>query len=217
MPFILLTGGYAAAGGAAALALSIAVIVWRGRRHRSGSAAPGPGPQPQRLRHARRIMVRLALASVVTAVGAGIGSGLGIKPPSQADVVARFREHRREFEALREMVLADKLRTVFEGGRRYAREPFGDWPSERVGIDGRRAEEYRRMLGAVGWVSAAPEGRASFLLASWGAANHGWRLSVGWLPEPPSATVPTIDGLGTTRGDVVYSHIEDNWYIAFVW
>jgi hypothetical protein len=29
--------------------------------------------------------------------------------------------------------------------------------------------------------------------------------------------VPTIDGLGTTRGDVVYSHIEDNWYIAFVW
>lgn len=32
-----------------------------------------------------------------------------------------------------------------------------------------------------------------------------------------SATVPAIDGLGTTRGDVVYSHIEDNWYITFVW
>lgn len=225
--FFLTLGAVLSTGPRGAIAVLVApalvslVLWWRSRRRTSSAG----GPKAASTRHGAIRRVRrwaetvLALGAASTLAGLAV-SAISIKPPAQELVVERFQEHRPDFETLRKMALADGLSIVSGGGEEYASEPSPfPMPPEEAGINAERADGYRRLLSAVGCSAlyVSRTGEVSFPIAAWGAANRGWRLSLSWLPEPPAELVPTVDGLPTTRGEVVYSHVEENWYVAFIW
>lgn len=213
----VLTGG--ARAGVAALAAGVlggALAWWRRSRVPSAESAEPP-------RHwtglVRRRMVALVAIGFVMAVGTLVANVVAARRPSQAQVAARFRTHAAELDVLREMVLADGLTGVSGAGTSFAKDLLAWGAPERAGITPARAAEYQRLLIAADCddVFVSGEGAVSFPVAGWGMANRGWRVSLSWLPQPPPRVVASIDDLGGTQGDVVHSHVEGNWYVAFVW
>ena len=131
--FASLIGGSLVAGAVlVAITLSIVMTVWLSRRRRPRSARPRSGAEW--IATGRRGMVA---AFAVCAVAAGValaGNLLAMKPPAQAKIAAALKEHRGDFEALRDMVVVDRLSSVIEGGNRspgnrYSSERRASWES----------------------------------------------------------------------------------------
>ncbi len=201
-----------------AYALSIILIIWRARRRPGiGSAAPAA------FAATRRWTSRAFLISAVGAIVAVSGSVLSAIRPSQAELAGKFREHRGEYEKLRDMLKADGLLSVSQCGRQMGREPFQDRAPELVGIERERQADYERRLRSLGCppVFAKNDGSVSFALAYWGAANHGWRISLVWSKAPPQPQIATIDEFvkqgGRSHSDEAFSRVEGDWYLAIVW
>jgi hypothetical protein len=217
--FASLIGGRLVAGSVlSALALSIVAAVWLTRRRRP--EAPGPGSWAESV---RRFMVAALAVSAVAAGAAFAATAIAIRPPAQATVAAALREHRGDFEALRDMVLEDRLFSVIEGGDTYAREPFTFRTPGELGIPATRVSSYRQRMKEVQCprIDVMHDGSVGFSLASWGAANRGWRVSLVWSREKPTPLLPTIDGFrkgqGTSTWESAYSDLGGHWYAAIVW
>jgi hypothetical protein len=165
------------------------VAVWLRRRRAPAAEAPWPV-------RARRAMVSLCL---VLAAGLGatfLASAAAIRPPKQADLASWLREHRAEFERMREIV---------QGGQFDA-----------------HGAEYWRLLRATGCQGANvwSDGSVSFGYRSLGMANQGWRATLVWSPKQPSPLLPTIDGFPATKvpgSDRAFSRLDGSWYAHIVW
>jgi hypothetical protein len=216
--FASLIGGRLVAGSVlVALVLSVVAAVWLTRRR---PEAPGPGSWADSV---RRFMVAALAVSAVAAGAAFAATAIAIRPPAQATVAAALREHRGDFEALRDMVLEDRLSSVIEGGDTYAREPFIFRTPGELGIPATRVSSYRQRMKDVRCprIDVMHDGSVGFSLASWGAANRGWRVSLVWSKEKPTPLLPTIDGFrkgqGTSTWESAYSDLGGGWYAGIVW
>lgn len=220
--FASLVGGRPVAGAVlVSLALSIAVTVWLARRRLPRSASPRSFAEW--VEAGRRGMVAALAVGVVAAGAALAGNLVAMKPPAQAKVASAFREHRGDFEALRDMALADRLFSVIEGGDTYAREPFIFRTPGELGILPARVALYRQRMKAAGCprIDVSQDGSVRFAMASWGAANHGWRVSLIWSKQKPTPLLPTIDAFGKAQGprtwESAYSALGGDWYVGIVW
>lgn len=217
----LIGGSLVAAVVLLSVTVSMALAVWRARRRPRRSE--GAGTWAERIVALRRAMLSLL---AVCAVGAGVAMAanlVAIKPPAQARIAASLVEHRSDFEALRDMVLADRFSSVIEGGETYAREPFLFRTPSQLGIPLERVALYRQRMKAAGCprIDVWQDGTVVFSLASWGMANRGWRMSLMWSKEKPTPLLPTLDGFRKAKGpsdwESAYSALGDDWYAAIVW
>jgi len=224
--FVLAVGGILSGGPrvavptgiAAAFAAVVTAVVARRTR---GPRAPFSGLAL--LRTLRRVTEAVLAVCVAAALAAFAATAFVIRPPLQADVVAQFRTHQEDYEALREMIAADALVGVDDEGASLARERLSFKPPAALGISAERASAYGRRLSAVGGKSVYvwSKGEVAFPVAAWGAANHGWRVSIVWAQPEPNPLVPTIDDfrkkgrpLDSERAS---SRIEGDWYVVIVW
>jgi hypothetical protein len=220
--FVSFIAGWAAMGAVlVSLTLSIALTVWLARRRLPRSASPRSWAET--IRTVRRGMVAAFAAGAVAAGVAMAGNLLGLKAPAQAKIAAALEEHRGDFEALRDMAVADRLFSVIDGGNTYAREPFIFRTPGQLGIPPARVALYRQRMKAAGCprVDVSKDGSVYFAMASWGAANHGWRMSLVWSKEKPTPLLPTIDGFLDSKavgtGKPAYSALGDDWYVTIAW
>jgi hypothetical protein len=213
--FLCLVGGRLAIG-VVLCSLTVSVIAAIGLSRRRRPAPSGTWAQTGR----RIMMTALAVATMTTLAGV-VANAVAAKPPGQATVAAAFHRHRGDFETLRDMVLADRLSSVIEGGRTYARESLIFRPPSELGIPSARAALYRERMKAAGCprIDVWSDRSVHFLAASWGAANHGWRVSVVWSKTPLAPLVPKIDNIRDSPdvGHSAYSSIGDDWYVGIVW
>ncbi len=200
--------------------LATIVAAWVARRTR-GPAAPLSWPSSLRaLRRGAEGTLAVCGAMAVTAFAA---TALVIRPPAQAELVAHFRQHRAAYESLRDMVREDGLVSVEDAGGRFARDAFSSKGPEALGLSAERAADYRRLLSTAGGSSihVRSGGEIVFLAAGWGAANHGWRVSILWSKSEPVHLLPTIDDFrkkGHPRDwESASSRIDGEWYVSIVW
>ena len=203
---------------AAAIAtLVVAFVAWRTR------GAAGPFSGASLLRTLRRAAEAILAVCVAAALAAFAATAFAIRPPLQAEVVARFHEHQQDYEALREMIAADALLGVDDLGASFARESLSFKPPAALGLSAERASAYGRRLRALGSRSIYvwSKGEVAFPVAAWGAANHGWRVSIVWSATEPSPLVASIDDFrkrGRPRDwERASSRIEGDWYVVIVW
>jgi|CXWL01.1.fsa_nt_gi hypothetical protein len=170
-------------------ALSIAFLGWRSqqRSDREGSASSA-------LSGLRRFSNRALVVSTLGFVVAMAGSLIASIRPTHEDLARRFREHRSDYETLRD--------TAIQKG------PLQNCGAARP-VD-------------CPTLSANPEGSVWFSLASWGTANNGWRMSLVWCKTPPQPLISSINDFkrgdgGRSHWDTAFSRIEGDWYLAIVW
>lgn len=172
-------------------ALSTAALVWRRARR-------GPGKSGL-----RSFATFVFVVTGVGALAALAGNLVAMRRPAQATLAARFAAHRAEYEQLRDLLIADRLMAAPECGESSAR--------------------YETLLRALDCPSVAvkPDGTVSFSLASWGAANRGWRIALVWSKQKPSPLLPTLDGFQKAKGrsqwETAFSQLQDDWYLTIVW
>jgi hypothetical protein len=131
-----------------------------------------------------------------------------------------LNDHRADLEALRDMVLADKVSGVRDHGDRYSGDgslSFG--PPEELGIPPARAALYRQRMKAAGteMIFVRAKGTVHFATGGWGFGGRGWRQSLMWAREPPSPLLPTIDGARVPRDSAAYSALGGGWYAEIIW
>ncbi|MCU0241143.1 MAG: hypothetical protein MUF51_01815 [Vicinamibacteria bacterium] len=199
------------AASAAALLVSV-WIGWRAARRARGQSTGGSWSD-----HARRLAYALLAVGVVACATAFVANLIVSRPPLQAKVASLFLAHRAEYEQLREMVAADKLNSVIEGGAAYAREPFIFRPASALGIDAERERAYRRLMSAAGCmrIDIWNDTTVSFMVAGWGGANRGWRMGIVSSRMKPSRVVQSVDG--QKPKEWIMSPIADDWYVALTW
>jgi hypothetical protein len=200
--------------------LATLVVTWVARRSRGPA---GPVSWASALRALRRgAEATLAVCGVMAVTGV-VTTAFAVRPPRQADVVAQFRLHQPDYEALRDMVRADGLVGVQDGGGSFARESFSFKSPEALGIPGERAADYRRLLHATQCpsINVWSDGAVAFPAAGWGAANRGWRVLLVWSRAERSPLVPSIDGFRKKGRPLDWeraaSRIEGDWYVEIVW
>jgi hypothetical protein len=200
--------------------LATVVAAWVTRRSRGPA---GPVSWASALRALRRGVEATLVVCGVMALTGVVTTALAVRPPRQADVVAQFRRHQPDYEALRDMVRADGLAGVQDGGGSFARESFSFKSPEALGIPGERVAVYRRLLHATGCpsINVWSDGAVAFPAAGWGAANHGWRVLLVWSKAERSPLVPSIDDFRKKGRPLDWeratSRIEGDWYVELVW
>lgn len=193
-------------------AAATALRVWRGRLETDPGSTTG---------RVRRLAVGLVQITAVATI-ASVGSALWLaRPPSDASMERRFREHRDELERLRDMVLEDALAGVSADGREFAREAFRYGSAIEAGLDPARAAEYRRLLRELecARVDVWSPGDVHCLVGGFGFGSRGWRASLAWREHPPAEEerVESLEGIGSTGARWVYRPLEGSWYIGFIW
>jgi len=212
--FVMLTGRWVPTAVLLCYAVAILFVFWRSRT-RTGTATGALGV----LRRWTTLAFAISVLGLIVAFAATLVSAIR---PKQATLVSRFHEHRTEYEALREMVVADGLYGVSDCGRSMARDIVKEQTPAELGIASERQARYESLLRSAGCPGVgASDGSVRFNLASWGMANNGWRIGLHWSKTPPQPLVPTIDSFakrgGRSHSDTEYSRIDGDWYLSIVW
>jgi hypothetical protein len=146
---------------------------------------------------------------------------------SDEELVQRFREHKPDFERLRDMFLEDKVFARIGGDFVWAANPSSNpWEDHKtLGITDERMDEYHRLFAKI----KCPKGIGGtsnyvfFCADSWGFAGKGPRKEFVWTTEKPKLIVPSLNQWKPPRsspyGERVsaYRYIEDNWYLSLSW
>ena len=162
------------------------------------------------------LLVGAAVASVV--VGALILLALSVfdDPPHSPDdaLIRNFREHRAQFEQLRNMMIQDKgLMRV--GEKRTLPEDL-----QSIGIPASRIAEYRRLLkqlGIRGGIAASEDKEYIELTVSFrGFVTHNSQKGYVYAGEPVRTYLaPDLDQFSNKGVGVGRRPIEGNWYLFF--
>ena len=173
--------------------------------------------------YAMRTPTIVLALSVVALVGLVALFRLGTVPPRDETLVKSFREHKIEYERLRDMLQADdKLRRVASWGIETSGSPGTAMPPTAE-LTLNRYNEYLVLLKKVGGEVASrsggshPDACVSVWASGWAADTR--HVAVCWIDELP-AGVDASSGasLTTARRDnksraVVSTRIEGNWYL----
>ena len=189
----------------AAILVSLSFSRWRWKRR----AKAEPVSATRSLLF-RRVMVSLFLAALAGwFVAIAISRGAA-QQPRQATLVNRLREHRETLDALRKMMLADRLT--------FVRESSLLTPVSAEGVTAARASEYGRLLekADIRLVRVRPDGAFEFVIASWGT-QYGWSVSLAWSEKPPAPLVPDINRYPPSSARYAYSQIDGPWYASIDW
>ena len=139
-----------------------------------------------------------------------------MRRPAHADVVASFREHRADYEALRRMVTEDRLNNGLVGSSSFLTP--SDAP-ENLALPPPRAAEYRNRMTAAGiqYISVSPNGTVEFNVANRRAGSYGWYVSVVSASEPPLPRIATIDATESVPSPKGYADLGEGWYAGITW
>jgi hypothetical protein len=176
----------------------------------------------------RRIIrgVTIVFAAVVVALAIALGLFYySIRPPSAERIAERFSADRVSYERLRGMIEADPaLDRLAAWGVEIARSP----PVRRLPAGDLSADRYNEYMSLLKKIGADEIGRSDpqsldFYVGIWAS---GWtgdtvHISVRWLSQKPDHQVEGADDFDKTsiqhKGDLVYMHIDGNWYLVKDW
>jgi hypothetical protein len=137
-------------------------------------------------------------------------------PPRDATLVKQFREHKSDFEELRNMLQEDGGIT---GVARYGisttnRHQLSACPPEQIGFPKDRYEGYLTTFGKAGVILAAHNDREFyFLIKRCGFAGNGWGIAVISRDTEPTNQVASLDDFRVTPDHFAYRHVEGSWYL----
>lgn len=142
------------------------------------------------------------------------------KPPKDSELIQNFYAHRADYEQLRDMLQADKqVLWVARYGVETTNSHGARVPSE-ANFPVKRYDEYLALLKQVGGSAAFRGGHSqadpSVGVWGWGWAGKTRHIVICWLDQEPTNQVSSLDGYLSQRRSrerqVVYRHIEGNWY-----
>jgi hypothetical protein len=148
-------------------------------------------------------------------------SGCRADPPTQVELDNQFSANHASYEALKDMVLEDKIVAVTANGTEFSRSPYTFEAPQVIGISAPRAKKYQVLMGAadVQRIDVTEDGHVVISMASWGIANRGWRVSAVWRETPVENLLPTLDAFKkrSSKWQTGYSKAGENWYFRIIW
>lgn len=142
------------------------------------------------------------------------------KPPKESKLLQNFYANRAAFEQLRDMLQADPhLRRVASWGVETTEPLFLGYPSPNVfPID--RYKQYLALLKQTGGkVASRNDGDPAdpcVMLWGQGWAGNTRHIGICWMEKVPTNQIATLDGFhnrSQDAGQVVYRHVDQNWYL----
>lgn len=137
------------------------------------------------------------------------------RAPSEARMIANFREHKAQFEQLRLMIQQDKrVRSLSSGWLSDQNMNSTDDPMS-LGISKQRWARYQSLLKSVGADSISNRNNyIRFYVFGGGFTDTSWSIGYAWSAEPPPIMVESAYWHKPTMRDKIYhSRIENGWYI----
>jgi hypothetical protein len=142
-------------------------------------------------------------------------TGGDIPHKTDAEMIANFKAHKREFEQLLQMVVTDKGLTRVDDNWTSPEDP------QTIGLSKLRLDEYRKLFQKVGtprgFSANAVRDSIEFISSAQGMVTHGSSKSYVYTTIVPSLIVENIDSYREQNNSFypVYKRIEGNWYIRF--
>jgi hypothetical protein len=138
------------------------------------------------------------------------------RAPSEAQMLARFHEHKADFEQLRSMLKQDKK--IMEIGPDWIRSQDWDLPDnpEQVGISKQRLAQYHNLMNKIGVTNVGGSKNSNYVqfdVFGGGFADTTWGIGYAWSKKPPRNIVKSAYHTMPIRDGRVHSLIEGNWYI----
>jgi hypothetical protein len=140
--------------------------------------------------------------------------------PKESKIIQNFKQHRAEFEKLRDMLQADtNVSVVAKWGVRSQTFPLS---SANV-ISNDRYTNYLALLKSAGGdLATRDEGEPAqpgILIWSTGFAGNTEHIGICWMTNAPTTLITSLDQHFKTHTDPppVYQHIDQNWYIWADW
>jgi hypothetical protein len=127
-------------------------------------------------------------------------------------LIANFRAHKAEFNALLDMFRADKGLIYFSRGSIVPNNP------QSVGVGPERLEQYRQLFSKLGLDGMAAADRSA------GARDEVWFFTsiegarpstfkhYAYVSKPTRGVIQDLDKEGSKANP--YRHVEDGWYLA---
>lgn len=156
---------------------------------------------------------RSKISMLVASLALVLGCSGQTKHKSDDDLIANFRNHRKDFEQLREMATAD--RNLVRVDTRHT-EPED---LRSAGVSAARIADYRKLFRR----ARCPEGLLSsprrpgiwFLASTHGLLNRGSSKGYCYATSPPPLIVTNTANYRppNREGYEIYRHIEGSWYL----
>jgi hypothetical protein len=146
----------------------------------------------------------VGIVLLVVAFGSVFGPG---SPRSDSAMIARFQEHRRDYQELLRIFQTHKL-GVFS-------VDAGGGGGE---LSTAEAERYLQRMKELGVESVERfGGQIQFTTDSDGLVSSGWIRGYLWASRPPSPLVGDTQKDATAGSGQIYRHIEGDWYVTYEW
>jgi len=162
------------------------------------------------------LIVGIVLSAVIAIVLFLLAQFFAGDPPHMPDaqLIAKFQEHRADFERLRTMIVEDKGLLRVNELRTFPEDP------QTVGVGPARVTEYRALLRRLdirGGIESSDDKKTVELTASFrGFVTHNSQKGYWYSTEPITVyRSPDLDQFLKTEVGVGYRHIEGNWYLFF--
>jgi hypothetical protein len=139
-----------------------------------------------------------------------------LRPPSDHELIANFRQHQSEFEQLAAMVQTEKGLTQVDETWTAPHNP------QEVGVSKSRIAEYRRLLRSVGtprgfqtWGIAGDIKFYYYLTGS--AVTSDTDKGYAYMTMPPAHLLKSLDHCQPDGRKEIggYRHIQGNWYLFY--
>lgn len=147
---------------------------------------------------------------------------LFFRAPSEAQMIAKFHEHKAQFEQLRLMMEEDNIRVIGPNWveMRYKEIPRGNGISDLVelpmNVSSARLALYRSRLKSLELDSARLDqfkNRIRFYQFGGGFTDTSWSIGYAWCKNTPKPLVKSAYNQMPGREGLIFSRIEGDWYI----
>lgn len=134
------------------------------------------------------------------------------RPPSQAKMLANFRQHRARFEELRTMIQHDRNVTTI--GPDWVTAAYEDGRYLPTDVSSQRLALYRSRLKTLGF-SRIDNYHGCVQLEQFGGGftDTTWGIRYFWSPVPPSPLVASAYHQVPRRDHRHFTRIGGNWYL----
>ncbi len=150
---------------------------------------------------------RLALALCLALVT--VSCNQSRTPPTDAEMLTVFKEHKATFETLQSMICKDGYKTI-------SMDP--EWSKPANIPQGKKSSYYQlfRKIG-VTQLQSYDGCRAQFSVWALGWAGDADYKNYRYRPEKPEKLVQSLDKLPLNNTDIAffYRHIEGEWYLEY--
>lgn len=137
-------------------------------------------------------------------------------PPSDDEMISRFRKHAEEYAALLEVYRGDP---DLEADIQALEMNTLGWGLDSEDIRDARLKEYFELRERLGVDSITPGRYAGveLVISSRGGLGSGWHKAYLYSDLPPSPLVGEIPARPVEERGWRYRHVEGSWYLAYSW